>query len=189
MNSALTLDFPYVQQQESEKIINFSSYTIQAVKNIPSILISIVIWPFYVCFFVPLANIMLWRLHKKLQKESDKLHHDIPNIPYEQAKEGYELLSALAAFTGNVEKAARPGAENFLLQGIYHKFCRIEETFKGMQQSIASVLFVQPDLTPLTEKEKEAFSVMNDIWGDDQDQVYARHTHYQLSRNLKGHGV
>jgi len=99
------------------------------------------------------------------------------------------LLSTLVTFTENVEKAASPGAENFLLQGIYHKFCRIEDTFRAMQQSIASILFVQADPTPLTEKEKAAFNTMNDIWGDDQDQVYAHHTHYHLTRKLKSYGV
>jgi hypothetical protein len=189
MNSTRALDFPYVQQEESEKIINFSSYTIQAVKNIPSVLLSFIIVPFYVCFFVPLANIMLWRLHRKLQKEFNELKRDIPNMPYERAKDGYDLLGELAAFTENVAQAAGKEAKSFLIRGIYRKFCRIEETFRGMQQSIAAVLFVQADPTPLAKKEKEAFSVMNDIWGDDQDQVYARHTHYHLSRKLKSYGV
>ena len=33
MNSMGTLDFPYVPQMESEKIINFSFYTLQVVRN------------------------------------------------------------------------------------------------------------------------------------------------------------
>jgi hypothetical protein len=58
-----------------------------------------------------------------------------------------------------------------------------------MQESISDVLYVKPDSTPLSDKEKEAFGVMNDIWGDDSDQVYARLTHRHLTKKLKAHGV
>ena len=189
MDNSFTLDFPYVQQKESEKIISFSSYTIQAVKNIPSVLLSIVIVPVYICLFIPMSNFLLWRLHRKLQKELKELRRDIPGMPYEQAKEGYDLLGDLVAFTSGVNQAIGPENKSLVIKGIYRKFCRIEETFRKMQQSLASVLFVQADPTPLTGKEKETFNLLNDIWGDDQDQVYARHTHYHLSRKLKSYGV
>jgi len=189
MNNSFTLDFPYVQQKESEKIISFSSYTIQAVKNIPSVLLSIIIVPVYICFFIPMANILLWRLHKKLQKELKELRRDIPDMRYERAKEGYDLLGELVSFTSGVTQAAGQENKSFVVKGIYRKFCGIEETFRKMQQSIASVLFVQADSIPLTDKEKEAFNLLNETWGDDQDQVYARHTHFHLSRKLKSYGV
>jgi hypothetical protein len=47
MNSMGTLDFPYVPQMESEKIINFSFYTLQVVRNRNAIGIS-----FGISFFI-----------------------------------------------------------------------------------------------------------------------------------------
>jgi predicted P-loop ATPase/GTPase len=187
--NALSLDFPYIQQEESVKIINFSSSTISAVKNIPSVILGIVLFPFYVLLFIPAANFMLWRLYKKLHKDVSEVKRDILKLPYEKAKEGYDILNSLVTLMDSMDKQVNPGKSSFLVKGIYTKFLKISGLFTEMRDSIASVLFVQPDKTPLSQKEQDSFNVLNDIWGDDSDHIYARHTHHHLTQSLKGYGV
>jgi hypothetical protein len=188
MDAALTLDFPYVQQKEI-KIINFTSNVVGVVKNIPWIFLAIIILPFYFILFLPLANLMLWRAYKNMQKEISNLKRDIPDLPYKEAKEGYELISKMVTFMEGLAKEMAPDAGSLMFKGIYQKFNKISGILKDMQSSIGDVLYLKPDTTPLSDKEKEAFKVMNDIWGDDSDQVYARHTHRHLTKKLKAHGV
>jgi len=188
MNAALTLDFPYVQQKEI-KIINFTSNVVGVVKNIPWIFLAIIILPFYFILFLPLANLMLWSAYKNMQKEIGKLKKDIPGLPYKEAREGYDMISGMVEFMEGMAKNMAPDANSLMFKGIYQKFNKISGILKDMQSSIADVLFLKPDNTPLSDKEKEAFGAMNDIWGDDSDQVYARHTHIHLTKKLKTHGV
>jgi len=188
MNAALTFDFPYVQQDEV-KIINFTSNMVGVIKNIPSTILYIIILPLYLIIFLPFANIVLWRLYKKLLKEFGELKQDISGLPYKGAKEGYTMLSEMIGLMDSLVNSMAHDSNNFFLKGIYNKSLKINGVFKEMQDSIAAVLYVKADATPLTEKEKEAFNVMNDIWGDDSDQVYARHTHHHLTKRLKEYGV
>ena len=188
MDTALTLDFPYVQQKEI-RIINFTSNAIGVVKNIPWIFLSIIILPFYFILFLPFANLILWQAYTKLQKEIRDLKHDISDLPYKEAKEGYDMLTGVEIFMDSLLKSMAPDANSFLLKGIYNKFQKIADIFREMQDSIAAVLYVKADATPLSAKEKEAFKAMDDIWGNDSDQVYARHTHRHLTKRLKEHGV
>jgi hypothetical protein len=181
--NALSLDFPYIKQEESVKIINFSSSTISAVKNIPSAILGIVLFPFYVLIFIPAANFMLWRLYTKLYKEVSELKQDILRLPYEKAKEGYDTLNSLVLLMDSMDKDVISGGRNFWVKGIYNKFFKISGLFREMRESIASVLFIEPDKTPLAPKEQETLNVLNDIWGDDSDQVYARHTHHHLTQS------
>ena len=187
--NTFSLDFPYIQQEESVKIINFSSSTISAVKNIPSAVFGIVLFPFFVCIFIPVANIMLWRLYKKLQKEIILLKSDILKLPYENARDGYDSLNSLVLLMESLDKDVIPGNGSFLVKGIYKKFFLISAQFSEMRDSIASVLFVESYKTPVSPEELESFKVLNDIWGDDSDQVYARHTHQHLTHNLEGNGI
>jgi hypothetical protein len=189
MNASISLDFPYVQQEESVKIINFSSSTIRAVKNVPWAILGIGLLPFYVLLFIPAANFMLWRLYKKLFKEVSELKQDIIKLPYEKAKEGYDIFNSLVLLIDTMDKDINIGTRNFLLKGIYHKSIKISELLKEMRDSIATILFIEPNKTPLTPKEQDALNLLNDIWGDDSDQVYARHTHHHLTKSLKGYGV
>jgi hypothetical protein len=190
MGAALTIDFPYVQQKEV-KIINFSSSSIRTIKNIPWTILYVIVLPFYLGFIIPFANLILWQLYKKLQKEVGDLKHDIPDLSYKKAKEGYDMLSGMVELMESLVKdmAKDSDADSFLLKGVYNKFRKIAGVFREMQDSIAAVLYVKADTTPLSDKEKEDFKTMNDIWGDDSDQVYARHTHHHLTKRLKGHGV
>ncbi len=188
MSAAITMDFPYVKPEESKKIINFTFYTIGVKKNIPWTILSVILFPFYLCF-IPVANVMLWRLYKNLQKDVTNLKQNTPNLSYKSARKGYDMLFMLTELMNNALKNITPDSDSFLTKGIYSKLWKIAGAFKEMQESIASVLYVKADATPLSDKEKEDFKVMNDIWGDDDDQVYARHTHHHLTKKLKGHGV
>jgi len=187
--NTFSLDFPYIQQEESVKIINFSSSTISAVKNIPSAVFGIVLFPFFVCIFIPVANIMLWRLYKKLQKKIILLKSDILKLPYENAREGYASLNSLVLLMESLDKDVIPGNGSFLVKSIYKKFFLISAQFSEMRDSIAFVLFVESCKTPVSPQELESFKALNDIWGDDSDQVYARHTHQHLTHNLEGDGI
>lgn len=188
MDTALTMDFPYVQQKEI-KIINFTSNVVGVVKNIPWIFLAVIILPFYFILFLPLANLMLWWAYKNLQKEIGKLKNDIPDLSYQEAKEGYELISEMVVYLEGMAQEMAPDAGSIMFKGIYQKFNKISDILKVMQSSITDVLYLKPDTAPLSDKEKEAFKAMNDIWGDDSDQVYARHTHFHLIKRLKTYGV
>ena len=188
MNATLTFDFPYVQQKEI-KIINFTSNAVGVVKNIPWMFLSIIILPLYYILFLPFANIILWSSYKKLQKEIGDLKHDISSLPYKDAKEGYDIISKMVEFMEEMLKEMAPDANSLMFKSIYSKFQKIAGIFREMQDSIAAVLYVKTDATPLSAKEKEAFKAMNDIWGDDSDHVYARHTHHHLTKRLKANGL
>ena len=59
-----------------------------------------------------------------------------------------------------------------------------------MQATLSNSLFFHIDKSePLANTEKESYSILNEIWGDDEDKVYSRHTHYHLTRNIKSHGL
>jgi hypothetical protein len=186
--SAIAMDFPYVKPERSRKIINFTFYSLGVKKNIPWTILSVILFPIYLCF-IPVINITLWRLYKNLQKDVDVLKRNAPNLSYKAARKGYDTLSMLTDLINNALKNITPDSGSFLTKGIYSKVRKIAGAFSEMQESIASVLYVNADTTPLSDKEKEDFKAMNDIWGDDDDQVYARHTHHHLTKKLKGHGV
>lgn len=87
------------------------------------------------------------------------------------------------------EKEIAPDANKFLIKGIYGKFSKISAVLEEMKESLAKTLFIRSGNTPYSEKEKESLDILNDIWGDDSDQVYARHTHYHLTKKLKPNGM
>ena len=95
----------------------------------------------------------------------------------------------MVKYLANLEKEIAPDANKFLIKGIYRKFSKISATMEEMKESLAKMLFINTDKTPYSEKEKESLNIINDIWGDDSDQVYARHTHYHLVKKLKTDGV
>jgi hypothetical protein len=60
----------------------------------------------------------------------------------------------------------RPG------KGIFEKFSKISATMEEMKEILAKALFITSDSMPYSEKEKETLNILNEIWGDDSDQVY-----------------
>jgi hypothetical protein len=119
-----------------------------------------------------------------MQKAINELNKDISSLPYEQTKEGYDLINSMIKYLATLEEEIAPDANKFLIRGIYRKFYKISAVLGEMKDSLAKTLFVSPGNIPCSEKEKESLDIMNDIWGDDSDQVYARHTHYHLLRSI-----
>ena len=188
MDSALSYNFNYIDQEKSFKIINFSFNIIKTVQNVPLVIVGIILLPLcliFLIFVIPLANLSLWWLYEKLEKAINKLKEDITSLPYEETSEGYNLISSMIKYLATIEKEIAPDANNFLIKGIYRKFSKISAALEEMKESLAKTLFISAGNIPYTEKEKESLDIMNDVWGDDTDQVYARHTHYHLLRSIR----
>ena len=189
MDTALQINFHYVEQEKSYKIINFSSYTIKAISNIPWLILALVLVPFLLILFVPVANITLWSLYRKLQKELNSLKKDIPDLSFKSTRDGYDIINSMVLFMESMEKEIEPDAKKFPFKSIFNKFNKISYVLTEMRNSLSRALFVSANSTPLSEKEKESFDILNEIWGEDTDQVYAQHTHYHLAKKLKKNGV
>ena len=189
MDAALQINFHYVEQEKSYKIINFSSYTIKAISNIPWLILALVLVPFLLILFVPIANLTLWSLCRKLQKELNSLKKDIPDLSFKSTREGYEIINSMVLFMEAVEKEIESDAKKFPFKSISNKFIKISYVLTEMRNSLSKALFVSTSATPLSEKEKESLDIMNEIWGEDTDQVYAQHTHYHLTKKLRKNGI
>lgn len=189
MDTSLSYNFNYFEQQKSFKIINFSSNIIKTIQNVPLVIVGVFVIPIVMIFLVPVANVLLWRLYKKLQKVISELKSDIPSFTFEQAKDGYGELASMVSYIVDIEKDIAPASGNFMIKGIYGKFCKISSALIEMKDILAKALFISSSNIPYSEKEKESLDIMNDIWGDDTDQVYARHTYYHLIKNLKKNGI
>ncbi|MEI6048890.1 MAG: hypothetical protein WCS03_08335 [Bacteroidota bacterium] len=185
MDDTLTYHFNYIEQEKSLKIINFSSNIIKTIQNIPVIIVGIILFPIFLIFFIPVANLSLWWLLKKMQNAVKELNKDIYSLSYAQTKEGYDLLNSMIKYLGTAQKEIAPDADEFLIKGICGKFSKISATMEEMKETLTKTLFINSANMPYSEKEKESIDVLNDIWGDDSDQVYARHTHYHLIKKLK----
>ncbi len=192
MDAALTYHFNYIEQKKSYTIINFSSNIIRTVQNVKLVIIGIILLPICLIFLIiviPLANLSLWWLYEKLEKAINKLKEDITSLPYEETSEGFNLISSMIKYLATIEKEIAPDANNFLIKGIYRKFSKISAALEEMKESLAKTLFICAGNIPYTEKEKESLDIMNDVWGDDTDKVYARHTHYHLTKKLRKNGI
>ena len=189
MDAALQINFHYVEQEKSYKIINFSSYTIKAISNIPWFILALVLLPLMLILFVPIANLMLWSLYRDLQKELNSLKEDIPDLSFKSTRDGYDIINSMVLFMEVVEKEIEPDAKKFPFKSIFNKFNKISGVLTEMRNSLSKALFVSANSTPLSEKEKESLDIMNEIWGDDSDQAYAQHTHYHLAKKLRENDI
>lgn len=189
MSTVITLDFPYLHQGKSIRIIKFTSNCIGVIENIPWTILYIFLLPFYLVFIIPFANLILWQFHKKLQKDFRSLKHNMSGISYKSTKKGYDMILELLTLTDSSLQNSSQDANRFLFKGIYNKLRKIAGVFREMQESIAAVLFVKPDATPYSVKEVEILDIMNDIWGNDDDNVYAQNTHYHLTKRVTGNGL
>jgi hypothetical protein len=120
-----------------------------------------------------------------MQNAINELRKDIDSLPFEQTREGYDLINSMIKYLTTLEKEIAPDADKLLVRGIYRKFSKISAVLTEMKDSLAKTLFISPAKIPYSEKEKESLDIMNEIWGEDTDQVYARHTHYHLSRSIR----
>jgi len=183
MDAAINIVFPYVEEEKSKKVINFSSNTIKAISNVPGAIVSIIILPVYIIVLMPLTNLLLWQLINKIKRQADKLKKQISGIPYEEARIGYDLMSKLVLMLDNIVTEIQPASDNFLTKGMFNKIKIIAAVYKEMQTSLSNSLFLKVNnCEPLSDKEKESYRILNEVWGDDDDQVYAKHTHHCLTQ-------
>lgn len=172
--------------QENNKVITFSSATTKAILNIPNAVLALILLPVNFFILIPVVNIMLWRLHNKLLKETEMLTKVVACLSYEDAKNVYEVLNDTIQTLTAIQNEMKPDSGQFITKGIFNKFDRINLTLNNMLDSIGSTLYVSMDKdTLLTEKEVQGLQELDDIWGDDNDEVYAHHTHHHLVKDLK----
>ena len=189
MDAVLQINFHYVEEEKSYKIINFFSYTIKAISNIPWFILALILVPFLLILFVPIANLTIWSLCRKLQKELNSLKKDIPDLSFKSTRDGYDIINSMVLFMEGVEKEIEPDSKKILFKGIFNKFIKISNVLTEMRNSLSKALFVSANSTPLSEREIKSLDVMNEIWGEDTDKVYAQHTHYHLAKKLKKNGI
>lgn len=181
MAVALDYNFKYLEEKKEKRIIGFSSSAIGVMLYIPNIAVTLFLLPF-VLFLIPVTNITLWRLHNKLKKRATALKNIYTSLSYEQAKEGYKVLSELVSFLEKNNNDLETKKPNLFTKGLINRYKSILDTHTEMKDLLASTLFHKVEQQPLSEKEKESLEALNDIWGDDQDEVYARHTHFHLKK-------
>ncbi len=140
----------------------------------------------FVLMLIPIVNITLWSLYKRIKKDAAIIKEKYTSLTYEQAKEVYGLLSELVTFLENKYEGIEPGATNFFTKKMVRYYKDITAVHKKMRDLLASSLYLKVERQePLSEKEKEGLEALNDIWGDDQDEVYARHTHFHIIRKAQ----
>jgi len=181
MNFALPLDFVTMDQKKQEKVITFSSSSMQAIVNIPNKMLGIIIWPFYICFFIPLITFMLWRLQKTTAKQHKKLEAIINDLSYENAKESYISFVSLLKHIELSNKQLLEAKNDFFLRGMYNQAVRIEQIVRKSEKLLASTLFVTLDPSEITTEDKKTLEDLNEYWGNDNNEVYARALHYHLT--------
>lgn len=180
MALALDYNFSYTEKKREQKIIDFSSSAIRVIINIPNALLTFLLSPF-VLMLIPIIHITLWNFLRNIKKKAATLQKNYLHLSYEQTKEGYYLLSELITISENIYKELKPRATNYFTQIMVSYFQDITDIHKEMKELLASTLYLKMEhQEPLSEKEKEELEALNDIWGDDQDEVYARHTHSHL---------
>jgi hypothetical protein len=184
MNLALPIDLSKMELEKSDKVITFSSSSIMAIKNIPSNILAFILLPVYVCFFVPVIYFLLWKEYRGVVKNSVLLQRNVKSLNYNDAKQVYDNLSSTLTHLENTIGLIQNAKADFFLKGLYKIFLRIESVTRKSKQTVASTLFYNIDQPPLSTEEKQLFSELNEVWGNDDDGVYARSTHYHLT-----HGV
>lgn len=181
MNYTLPIDIMEMEQRKSEKVIIFSSSSIQTIKNIPNKILGYFIWPFYICFFVPAINFMLWRIQRQTAEEYKRLQANINKTKYEDAKKLYELFTSRLSQIEQANKPMHPIKDVSYFKSIYKKFLKIEFVLRKSKQIVASTLFLTIDPTTITEEDRKTLADLDEFWGNDNDEVYARFTHYHLT--------
>lgn len=178
----------YSQNWEREsKTIKFSSSVYSAIENIPSVILAVVLYPFLAIFVAPLLNFMLWRTLQSIRKTVPVFKTAIKRTSYDNAKQHYTMLSMLVMLVDILVKTPDVSSLNVfvrvLIMGIYKKAITISTLLLEMKDAAAQTLFVSiGKQEPLSEQEKEAYKILNEVWGDDKDEVYARFTHAHLTK-------
>ncbi len=184
MNLALPIDLFKMDQEKSDKVITFSSSSILAIKNIPYNLLAFILLPVYVCFFVPVIYFLLWNEYRRVVKNNVMLQRNVKSLKYDEAKHTYDNLSSTLNHLEKTIGSINNAKADFFLKGMYKIFLRIESVTRKSKNTVASTLFYNIAQPPLSIEEKQLFSELNEIWGNDDDGVYARSTHYHLTHGI-----
>ena len=162
--SVLSNEFLYEEEKRSAKKITSISIILKEIDPFPILFRQVISLYFTFNLFV---------LNNKMEKVSKRVKETIKQMPYEQARDGYAFLSktnkALDSIISNIDEI--PNKQ--LGTGF--------KLLKELQDTYSSVLYLKVDPIPLTEEEKATYSMLEDIWGDDDDEVYARATHRYLT--------
>ena len=172
-----TLDLNYIlkESEHNKKIINFSSAVLKGIANIPGTLLLILSVPLIIAM-IPVLNLILYSTIKKMQKLVDLLNKGVSKMDYETVRKIYNSVS-----TVKPETITNDGG--FVTGGLVNKTNKLFSLFKQLEKDLEKLLFVDTsNQPPLTEKEKEAFEYLNEVWGDDDDKVYAKATFNQLKK-------
>ncbi len=177
MVASVSLNDVLRDEQQNEKIINFSSAILRFVSNIPNVLFSIISIPFLI-LLIPILNLVLASIIRKTSVVVKNIRQDVQEMDYERVKEVYDLLSGL-----NDKALTLNGDANFLTKRLRNKLIKLLELYQTIAESLENILFVDTsNQIPLSDKEKADFNSLNDIWGDDDDGEYAKLTFNQLKR-------
>lgn len=163
--SALSYKFLYEEENKSVKKIESISIILKAIDP----------FPFLFRYIITLyLSFNLYILNKKLGRAAVKIKQTIKQMPYEQARDGYALLSKSNKLLSSLVSDTEITSNKQLSNGI--------KLLKEIQETYSSVLYYKVDPSiRLTEKEISIFAELEDIWGDDTDEVYARSTHRHLT--------
>jgi hypothetical protein len=78
-----------------------------------------------------------------------------------------------------------PSHKSFITRILYRKLTKFNNEMIILQSSLETQLFIDTSKQPkLTPQEKETFAWLNDVWGDDDDEVYAKNTYFHNTKNL-----
>ena len=177
MVASVSLNNFLKDEADNEKIINFSSAILRFVSNIPNAIFSIISIPFLL-LLIPVLNLVLASAIRKTTIVVKNIDKDIQGMNYEGVKEIYDLLSGL-----DRNSTLLNNDSNFLTKGLESKLIRLLALHNIITKKLELALFVDcAEELPLTEKEKEGFDRLNDIWGDDDDGSYGKLTFNQLKK-------
>lgn len=176
--SVLTNEFLYKEEKNSINAIESISLMLKASK--------IDSFPFlFRKAFSLYLTIKLTFLNKKIKRVSLKVKEIIKSMSYEQARDAYAFLSKSNRTLSSLISDMDEPNHKHLGKVVYKLYCTSLLMLKELEETYSSVLFHKIDPTiPLTDKEKAAFAEFNEIWGDDDDEVYARDTHHRLTQGL-----
>ena len=184
MNLAMPLN-SYNEYDRSEKALTFSSSSILVIKNIPSASLAIVLLPIYVCLFIPVIYFLLHGVKKAFGKQNTMLKSNRYSLTYDEASLVYKNLNAAISQLETTVKLIDKAKTDFFLKGVYKTFVEIEAIAIESKKAISDTLFFKTEQSPLTTEEKKLFAELNEIWGTDDDGVYARNTHYHLTHGIQ----
>lgn len=165
--SALTNEFLYEEEKNSVKTIESFTIIIKAIDPLPFLFRQVI--SLYL-------TIKLSVLNKKMEKVSKRVKKTIKQMPYEQARDGYALLSKSNKVLSSLISDIDENNYKQLRNGV--------KLLKELEETYSSVLYLKVDPIPLSEKEKATYAMLEEIWGDDEDEVYARDTHRRLTEML-----